>query len=565
MRQRRWLELIKDYDLEVHYHPSKANVVADALSRKDHYNHLELEPVSEPLCEEMRRLNLEVVPQGSLCALTTESNLYDRIVTAQRNDEDIQTIKQKLAEGDPKYTCFQKDHQDVVWFGKRLVVPIDPEIKKIILDEAHKSKFSIHPGSTKMYQDLKQNFWWSNMKVDIAKYVAECDTCHRMKASHLKSAGVLQPLSIPMWKWDDISMDFIVVLPLTARKKDSIWVIVDRLTKTAHFIAVHTTYSVQQYAELYMDHIVRLHGIPKTIISDRGTQFVARFWEQLHECLGTKLVCSSSYHPQTDGQTETINQILEDMLRASILHFDKNWDKCLSFAEFSYNNSYQASLKMAPFDALYERRCRTPLNWSEAGERTLFGLDLVKDAEERVQVIRENLKMAQMRQKSCHDKGTAPLHFEVGDYVYLKVSPTKGVQRFGVKGKLAPRLIGPNEVIEVCGPVAYHIQLPEWFSAVHNVFHVTQLKKGMPVPENEVIAEANSWIEPDFFLIEHPLKVLDQKERKTRRQTVRMYKIQWSHHTEEEATWETEDYLNTKYPGFLQSRNVSSPPHIFVI
>jgi hypothetical protein len=146
----------------------------------------------------------------------------------------------------------------------------------------------------------------------------------------------------------------------------------------------------------------------------------------------------------------------------------------------------------------------------------------------------------------------------VGDYVYLKVSPTKGVQRFGVKGKLATRYIGPYEVIEVCGPMAYRIQLPERFFAVHNVFHVTQLKKGMPVPENEIITEANAWIEPDFSLIEHPLKVLDQKERKTRRQIVRMYKIQWSHHTEEEATWETEDYLNTKYTGFLQSRNRES-------
>jgi hypothetical protein len=244
MRQRRWLELIKDYDLEVHCHPRKANVVADALSSKVHYNHLKLELVSDSLCEEMRRLNFEVVQQGNLYALATKSNLYDRIVTTQRNDKDIQIIKRKLAEGYPKYTCFQKDHHDVIWFGKRLVVPVDLEIKKTIYDEAHMSKFSIHPGSTKMYQDLKQNFWWSNMKVDIAKYVAECDTCHRMKASHLKSAGVLQPLSIPMWKWDDISMNFIVGLPLTARKKDSIWVIVDRLPKTAHFIAVHTTYSV---------------------------------------------------------------------------------------------------------------------------------------------------------------------------------------------------------------------------------------------------------------------------------------------------------------------------------
>jgi hypothetical protein len=155
-----------------------------------------------------------------------------------------------------------------------------------------------------MYQDLSKNFWWSNMKVDIAKYVAECDTCHRVKTSHLKSASVLQPLTTPLWKWVDISMDFIVGLPLTARKKDSILVIVDRFTKTAHFIAVHTTYSIQDYAELYIDQIVRLHGIPNTIVSDRGTQFVARFWEQMHESLGTKLIRSSSYHPQTDGQTE---------------------------------------------------------------------------------------------------------------------------------------------------------------------------------------------------------------------------------------------------------------------
>jgi hypothetical protein len=161
MRQRRWLELIKDYDLDVHYHPGKANVVADALSRKVHCNHLMLELVSDPLCEEMRKLNLEVVEQGKFYALAAEFNLYDRIFNDQRNDEDIQNIKQKLAEGDPKYTCFQKDHKNVICFGKRLVVPVDPEIRKTIFDEAHMSKFSIHHNSTKMYQDLKQIFWWS--------------------------------------------------------------------------------------------------------------------------------------------------------------------------------------------------------------------------------------------------------------------------------------------------------------------------------------------------------------------------------------------------------------------
>jgi RNA recognition motif-containing protein len=402
------------------------------------------------------KLSLEVVEHGKLHAVSIESPLHERIAIAQLNDEEVQKIKQKL-EGDPKYDCFRKDDKGVVWFGQRLVVPRDQDLKKEILDEAHLSKFNIHPESTKMYRDLRENFWWSNMKGEIAKYVSGCDTCQRIKASHLKTAGQMQPLSIPAWKWDDISMDFIVGLPLMPRKHDSIWVIVDLLTKTAHFIPVHTTYSAECYAEIYIDLVVRLHGVPKTILSDQGTQFVARFWAQVHESLGTKLIHSSSYHPQTDGQTERVNQIVEDMLRACVIHFDKSWDKCLALVEFAYNNSYQASLKMAPFEALYGRRCRTPLNWSQAGERTLFGPKLVQEAEEKVSVIRENLRAAQMRQKSYHDKAKAPREFEVGNYVYLKVPPTKGVQRFGVKGKLAPRYIGPYEVTEKFGTVAYRI------------------------------------------------------------------------------------------------------------
>jgi len=162
------------------------------------------------------------------------------------------------------------------------------------------------------------------MKREIAKYVSECDLCQRIKASHLKVAGTLQPLSIPSWKWEDISMDFIVGLPNTSQKHDSIWVIIDRLTMIAHFLPVHTTYSAKKYAEIYLDQIVRLHGVPKTIISDRGSQFVACFWEQLQDSLGTKLICSSAYHPQTDGQTERVNQILKDMLRACVIQHDKN-------------------------------------------------------------------------------------------------------------------------------------------------------------------------------------------------------------------------------------------------
>jgi hypothetical protein len=349
-------------------------------------------------------------------------------------------------------------------------------------------------------------------------------------------------------------MDFIVGLPNTSQKHDSIWVIIDRLTKAAHFLPVHTTYSAKKYAEVYLDQIVRLHGVPKTIISDRGAQFIARFWEQLQYALGTKLIRSSAYHPQTDGQTERINQILEDMLRACIIHYGASWNKCLTLAEFSYNNSYQSSLQMAPFEALYGRRCRTPLSWSETGERKIFGSDLVIEAEDKVKVIQANLKTAQTRQKSYADRRRKPLQFQVGDFVYLRVSPTKGIQRFGIKGKLAPRYVGPFEILKVCGPVAYRIRLPSQLAAIHDVFHISKLKKCIKVPMEIVEAPAIE-IEPNLTYIEHPIQILDTKERVTRRKNIKMYKILWDHHTEEKATWKTESYLQRNFPNFLQANS----------
>jgi hypothetical protein len=253
MRQRRWLELIKDYDLEVHYHPGKTNVVADALSRKAHCSCLSVNTFNETLCWEMRKLNLEIVPQGDLNHLTAEATLRDDIVLAQQRSKGVRIIKQEMTQGEKKYKCFRVDPEGVLWFNERIVVPKDHKLHKQIMDEAHLSKLFIHPGSTKMYQDLKQNFWWTRMKREIAKYVSECDIYQRVKASHLKTAGVLQPLPIPFWKWEDISMDFIVGLPNTSLRHDSIWVIVDRLTKTAHFLPVHTTYLAKRYAEMLLE------------------------------------------------------------------------------------------------------------------------------------------------------------------------------------------------------------------------------------------------------------------------------------------------------------------------
>jgi transposase InsO family protein len=186
-------------------------------------------------------------------------------------------------------------------------VPNLKRLKDKILHEAHESAYSIHPGGNKMYHDLKATYWWYGMKRDVAEYVALFDTCQRVKAKHQRPAGLLQPLQVPEWKWEEIAMDFIVGLPRTQSRYDSIWVIVDRLTKVAHFIPVKTTYSRSQLAELYVSRIVCLHGVPKKIVSDRGTQFTSRFWERLHEALDTQLSFSSAYHPQADGQTERVN------------------------------------------------------------------------------------------------------------------------------------------------------------------------------------------------------------------------------------------------------------------
>ena len=385
------------------------------------------------------------------------------------------------------------------------------------------------------------------MKSDIAAYVARCDICQRVKAEHRRPAGLLQPLDIPVWKWEDISMDFIVGLPRTQKGNDSIWVIVDRLTKVAHFIPVKTTYPTDKLVDLYIDNILRLHGAPKTIVSDRGSQFTARFWKSFHKAMGTTLDYSTAFHPQTDGQTERVNRILEDLLRACVLTYGSNWEKSLPFAEFSYNNGYQASLKMSPFEALYGRKCTTPLMWSEVGERQFFGPAMIKDAEEQVAKIRENLKIAQSRQKSYADKRRRDLHFKVGDYVYLKVSPLRGTTRFHVRGKLAPRFVGPFKIVKRIGKLAYKLELPPNLAGVHPVFHVSQLRKCLRVPEDQVHVEALD-LQDTLEYVEHPIKILDRAVKETRSTTIPFCKVQWSNHTEREATWEKEAGLQAKYP-----------------
>jgi hypothetical protein len=240
-------------------------------------------------------------------------------------------------------------------------------------------------------------------------------------------------------------------------------------------------------------------------------------------------------------------------LRACAMQDKLGWDKMLPYAEFSYNNSYQASLKMSPFEALYGRNCRTPLHWDQSGERQVFGLEILLEAEENIRMVRKNLKAAQSRQRSYADTRRRELNFEVGDYVYLKVSPIRGTKRFGVKGKLAPRSIGPYEIQARRGEVAYQLSLPENLSTVQDVFHVSQLKKCLRVPEEQLPME-DLEVQEDLTYVEKPMQILETADRVTRRNTIRMCKVRWGHHSEEEVTWEIEDDLRAKYPELFASQ-----------
>ena len=423
-----------------------------------------------------------------------------------------------------KETNIKIDESGVMRFHGRVCVPDVPELKRMIMDEGHISRLSIHPGVTKMYQDLRKLFWWPGMKRQISKFVYACLTCQKSKIEHQKPFGLLQPMFIPEWKWDSIAMDFVGGLPKTKRGNEVIWVVVDRLTKCAHFIAIKKGTLVPKLAEIYVEQIVKLHGIPSSIISDRDPRFTSRFWESLQEALGTKLRLSSAYHPQTDGQSERTIQSLEDLLRACALEQNVNWDLCLPLIEFTYNNSYHSSIGMAPFEALYGRRCRTPLCWYEPGESAILGPEIVQETTEKIRMIREKMKASQSRQKSYHDKRRKDIEFQEGDHVFLRVTSTTGVGRALKSRKLTSRFIGPFEILKRVGKVAYRIALPPSLTNLHDVFHVSQLRKYVSDPTH-VIESDNVQVRDDLTIESLPLRIEGREIKRLRNKEIASVKV----------------------------------------
>ncbi|GKE50638.1 putative reverse transcriptase domain-containing protein [Tanacetum coccineum] len=338
------------------------------------------------------------------------------------------------------------------------------------MHESHKYKYSIHSGSDKMYQDLKLLYWWPNMKVDIATCVSKCLTCAKVKAKHQRPSGLLQQPEIPVWKWERITMDFVSGLPRTPSGFDTILVIVDRLTKSAHFLPMKKMDS--------MEKLMRL---------------------SLQKALGTNLDMSTAYRPQTDGQSEKTIQTLEDMLRACVINFGNSWDRNLPLVEFSYNNSYHASIKVAPYEALYGRKCRSPVCWSEVGDSQLTGPELIRNMTEKIVQIKNRLLTARSRQKSYADRRLKPLEFEVGDMVLLKI-------------------------VARVGPVAYTLELPEELKGIHSTFHVSNLKKCLAEGDVVVLMEEIQ-LDDKLHMIEKPVEIVDKEVKRLKQSRIPIVKV----------------------------------------
>ncbi|KAG7548022.1 Reverse transcriptase domain [Arabidopsis suecica] len=541
LRQRRWMELVADYDLDIAYHPGKANQVADALSRRR--CEVEAEKNQEALINMMGTLHLnalskEFEPLGLGAA--DQADLLSRIRLAQERDQDLN----KWAENNK--TEYQTSNNGTIVVNGRVCVPDIKELKDEILREAHQSRFSIHPGLHKMYHDLKRYYHWVGMKKDVARWVARCPTCQLVKAESQVPSGLIQSLPMPEWKWDHVTMDFVTGLPRSPAKHDAVWVVVDRLTKSAHFVAVSETDGAERIAAKYIEEIVRLHGVPVSIVSDRDTRFTSHFWKAFQKALGTRVNMSTAYHPQTDGQSERTIRTLEDMLRACALDWGGSWEKHLTLVEFAYNNSYQASIGMSPYEALYGRACRTPLCWTPVGERMLFGPKIVDETNEKMKFLKVKLKEAQDRQKSYADKRRKELEFKVGDLVYLKAVTYKGDGRFSKRKKLSPRYVGPYKVIERVGPVAYKLELPPKLDAFHKVFHVSQLRKCLS-ERDEAVADVPPELQENLTVKAKPIRIIDRMEKGTRGKRINMVKVLWDCGGREEATWETENKIRADF------------------
>jgi hypothetical protein len=395
----------------------------------------------------------------------------------------------------------------VIKWGSRIVVPEDEELRSLLISEFHDSKYAGHFGMSRTRVAVGQMFWWKSLAGDVAKYVSTCVACQRNKARRHKPYGLLQPLPVPEKPWHTVTFDFIVKLP-----NDSICVFVDKLTKLVHFVACKEEVSAKEFAELYVDHVFCLHGLSREFITDRDSRFTSAFWQEVTVLLGTRAVMSSSFHPQTDGQTERVNQTLETYLRHFVSVGLNDWDTLLSRAEFAHNAAVNETTRAAPFELTYGYRPRTPMG--EVVEVVHpASAAFIERLQSSLSFARKCLIAAQQRQKALADKRRLDQVYKVGEKILLSTKYLN-LKHSESSRKLLPKWIGPFEVVQVVGPVAYKLKMnPGW--RVHHVFHVLLLElyredgRVQPPPppiemEGALEYEVESIIEHRFWGIKNP-------------------------------------------------------------
>ncbi|GFS34403.1 hypothetical protein Acr_00g0033850 [Actinidia rufa] len=324
LRQRCWMEYLDDYDFDLQYHQGKANVMVDALSRKVPGKLAKVASLAITewkMMDEIREFGVDLVDctgRAKVYGLVAQPTLVNQVIEAQSIDDEVEVVRDKLVMGEEQPGWVLHLDQGLKFQGK-FFVPMS--CRQEVLKEFHHSRLAVHPEGTKMYHDLRRQFWWKGMKHDVAQFLSRCLTCQQIKAKHQRPAGTLQPLPVAEWKWEDVTTDFVIGLPKSSKGHDAIWVVVDRLTKIAHFLPIRVSDSVKVLSHLYVREIVRLHGVPVSIISNQDLRLTARFWQSLQAALGTQLLFSTAFHPQTDGQSDRTIQILKDMLRACVMDF----------------------------------------------------------------------------------------------------------------------------------------------------------------------------------------------------------------------------------------------------
>jgi predicted aspartyl protease len=534
-RQARWNEFLAEFQpFKIIYQEGSKNVVADALSRRSDHTTKESTAVDAPAA-------------AALNVLSSVSNgVMDEIKAGYATDEfckhalaDIKTTKSN------HYTI----SNDVIVYDKqRVLVPDVLALKTKLLSEHHDGMLAGHIGLEKTYECLSRNYYWPGMYRDTKKYVHTCMECQRIKSSNQKKAGLLQPLPIPKARWDQVTMDFIVQLPKTKAGHDAIYVIVDKLSKMAHFIPTHTTATAPDTAKLFLHHVVKLHGVPKSIVSDRDSKFTSQFWKSLWQLLDTKLAMSTAFHPQTDGQTEVMNKMLEQMLRAFTNVKQDNWDELLPYCEIAYNNSKNVTTGYSPFYLNHGQEINLPSNISVTDELANVAVEeLLTKLNESLTLAELNIKEAQEHQKKYADKNRREVTFKVDDKVLLDA---RDITFTAGSKKLLDKYLGPYPITEVISATAYRLKLPPKFR-IHDVFHVSKLKEAK---ETDTFPDRVQVNRPD------PIVQLDGEDawyveeivgKKTMKGKV-YYQVKWESFPEWENTWEPKTNLMKYAPDIIQ-------------